>query len=142
MEVLLLKKLKKSRVVSLILALLLIASVLSACSGKDARVPKVYTYSPGTAFSTNINDPEPRRVLKCVVLFEVIDEDAVTELTDLNFIIRNACIAELSSLTMEELTTNRNLPDIAERLVNCVNEVIPSNINLVVRAYFTDFLLS
>ena len=136
------KKLNRNRILSLVFALLLIFSLLSACSSKEPRVPKVYTYSPGPAFSTNINDPEPRRVLKCVVLFEVVDEDAVTELADLNFIIRNACIAELSSLTLEELTTNRNLDDISQRLVDCVNAVIPSNINLVVRSYFTDFLLS
>jgi flagellar basal body-associated protein FliL len=136
------KRLNRNRILSLVFALLLIASLLSACNKTDPRVPKVYTYSPGAAFSTNINDPEPRRVLKCVVLFEVIDEDAVTELTDLNFIIRNACIAELSSLTLEELTINRNIDDVSQRLVDCVNAVIPSNINLVVRAYFTDFLLS
>ena len=131
-----------TRAIWLIMAIILSTALLASCSGKDPRVPKVYTYSPGPAFSTNINDPDPRRVLKCVVSFEVIDEAAVDELTELNFIIRNACIAELSSLTMEELTTNRNLDNVSQRLVDSVNEVVPSNINLVVRAYFTDFLLS
>ena len=136
------KTLKKARIILVIMVLLFVVLLLVACSGKDKRVPKVYTYSPGAAFSTNINDPEPRRVLKCVVMFEVIDEDAATELTDLNFIIRNAVIAELSNLTLLELTTEKNMDDISQRLVNCVNAVIPSNINLVMRAYFTDFLLS
>ena len=135
------RKFSKARVISFIMAFLLGALLLTACN-KNTRVPKVYTYSPGAAFSTNINDPEPRRVLKCVVMFEVIDEDAIAELTDINFIIRNAVISELSKLTMEELTTERNMDDISQRLVDCVNAVIPSNINLVLRAYFTDFLLS
>ena len=135
-------KVKTARKVSMTLALVLIILLLAACGGSDARVPKVYTYSPGAAFSTNINGTEPRRVLKCVVQFEVIDEAAITELEGLNFIVRNAVITELGKLTEVELTTEKDLPGISQRLVDCVNEAITSNINLVVRAYFTDFLLS
>ena len=135
------KKVNHSRLVMLVTVVLVSILLLSACSN-DARLPTTFTYSPGAAFSTNIRNEDPRRVLKCSVVFTVIDEAASVELSDYNYAVRNAILIVLSGLTIEELTTNKDLQDISRRLVEQVNEAIPSHIDLVVEAYFVDFALS
>ena len=130
------------RSVMLISAVLLFAMLLSACAEQATRLPATHVYSPGAVFSTNINDTDVRRVLRCAIIFEVIDEAATEELVEFNHAIRNAVLVVLSGLTVEELTTNKDLNAIAEMLVEQVNEVIPSHVNLVVGAYFTDIVLS
>jgi len=116
--------------------------LVAACDSAPPRLPTTYTYNPGAAFTTNISDPDPRRVVKCIVIFEVYDEAAVTELADHNYVIRNAVLSVLGELTLEELTLNRDLQDIAERMVERVNEAIISHYELIVAAFFTDFVLS
>ena len=135
------KKLARYRLITLIITVLTIVILLSACN-QNARLPETFTYNPGAAFSTNINNEDPRRVLKCTVVFEVIDDAAATELSNFNFVVRNAVITVLGELTIEELTTNRNIQDISQRLVDRVNEAIPSYVDLIVGAYFTEFLLA
>jgi len=136
------RKLKPAKLIWLICTVLITATLLSACAAKEVRLPAPYTYSPGAAFTANICNEEPRRVIKCVVMFEVIDEAAVTELTAYNFAIRNAVLIALGELTLEELTTDRDLKVIAESLVTQVNECLGSRIDLIIGAYFTEFLLS
>jgi len=81
-------------------------------------------------------------VVKCAVVFEVIDEAATTELTTHNYVIRNAILVILGQLTLEELTENRDLEEIALRIVEKVNDSIFSHVDLIVGAYFTEFTLS
>jgi len=126
-----------------IIVLLITMFLLTACETPIPRIPVVYTYNPGAPFSTNFNfEEDPRRQVKCTIMFEVIDEAAIDELTENNFIIRNAVLSVLGELTWPEVTTERNLDDIAQRLVERVNEDLNSNIDLIIGAYFTEFALA
>ena len=136
------KQKTRFRLALLVPVVLIVAMILSACAAKVPRLTKPFTFSPGAAFTANINGTDPRKMVKCAVVFEVFDEAATAELTDYTFIIRNAVLVVLGELTEEKLTTDRDLQDIALRLVEKVNEVIPSNVPLVVGAYFTDFVFS
>jgi flagellar basal body-associated protein FliL len=136
--------LKKTMIkrIALILALVLISTfILTACDS-ESRIRHRYTFSPGAQFSTNFNDEDPRRQVRCLIIFEVIDENAIDELTDNNFIVRNAVLSVLGTLTMEELTTGRNLENIAGRIVQQVNADLDSPIDLVVAAFFTEFAIA
>ena len=137
------QKLKSARFVLIISIVLAAMTFLSACESKVVRLPAPYTYSPGPAFTANINNEDPRRVVKCAIMFEVVDEAASTELTAYNFAIRNAVIIALGELTLEELTTHRDLKAIADSIVKQVNSTLTrTHIDLIVGAYFTDFILS
>jgi len=126
---------------SFVVSIILIAIfILSACDAPTPRIPEKFFFNPGP-FSTNVNDDDPRRQVRCTVVFEVIDEAAAEELNAVSFIVRNSVLAVLSELTIPEITTRRNLDDIAQRLVDRINEDINSNIDMVVWAYFTDFAL-
>ena len=133
------KKLKHIRPTLLVPAILILAFLFSACAAEVPRLPAPYTYNPGAAFTTNVNDDDPRRLVKCAVVFEVIDATAIEDLAPYNFVIRNAVITVLSGLTVEDLTTNRDLQEISQKLVDKVNESIYGQINLIVGAYFTEF---
>ena len=126
----------------LVTVILAVAMLLSACTKQAPRLPTPFTFSPGAAFTANIKDESPKKLVKCAVIFEVVDEAATTELASYTFVIRNAILEVLGELTEEELTVNRDIQDIALRLVEKINEVVPSNIPLVVGAYFTDFIFS
>jgi len=128
--------------VFLVISIVLIASfLLSACDSPDPRIPVKYTFTPGGPFSTNVNDEDPRRQVRCTIVLEVIDEAAIEELEEYTFIIRNSILSVLGELTIPEITTGRNLENIAERLVERINEDINSHYDLVIGAYFTDFAL-
>ena len=136
------KKITHFRLALLVPAILAIALLLSACTKQAPRLTTPFTFSPGAAFTANIKNEDPRKLLKCAIVFSVVDEAATTELTAYTFIIRNAVLVVLGELTETELTTNRNIEDIAQRLVDKVNEVVPSSFPLIVGAYFTDFVFS
>ena len=135
------KKLMSIRLVLLVITAVLATAILSACN-KEARLPTIYTYNPGPAFESNINNEDMRRVVKCAVMFEVIDGKAGIELAEHNSTIRNAILVVLGGLTLEELTTDKDLNEISQRIVNQVNEAVGSRVNLIVGAYFTEFKLS
>lgn len=113
--------------------------ILAACDSAEPRVPVVHTYNTGAAFSTNFNHDDPRRQIRCIVVLEVIDESAIEELETLDFIVRNSILSVLGELTMDELTVDRDLVLIRERIVNRVNEDLALHTDLVVGAYFTEF---
>jgi len=127
---------------TLILSIVLLAALLlSACSSPDPRIPEKFFFNPGGPFSTNVNDEDPRRQVRCSVVFEVVDERAIEELTEVAFIVRNSVIAVLGELTIDEMTTQRDLDNIIERLVERVNEDVSGSTDLIIGAYFTDFAL-
>ena len=138
---------KRSRLLKLamlVLAVLMVASLASACNKTDPapRLPTSFSYNPGANFQTNINDEDPRRVVRCSVVFSVVDEEAITELAEYNYVIRNAVLIVLGELTLVELKEHRDLADIAQRMVDKVNEAINGNLDLVTGAYFTEFVYS
>ena len=133
----------KLRKLAVIISIVLIATfILSACDSPDQRIPTKHFFTPGGPFTTNVNDEDPRRQIRCTVVFEVIDEAAIEELTEITFIVRNSVIAVLSELTIPEMTTERDLDDIIQRLVDRVNEDVNSHIDLVIDGDFTDFALT
>jgi len=134
------KKTVINKVFFIVSIVLIAVFVLSACDAPVQRIPEKFFFNPGP-FSTNVNDEDPRRQIRCTVVFEVIDEAATEELTSITFIVRNSVLSVLGELTIPEITTHRDLDAIAQRLIDRINEDISSNINLVVAAYFTDFAL-
>ena len=80
--------------------------------------------------------------MRCSIIFQVVDEEAVTDLETYNPNIRNAVLIVLGELTQAELTTERDLDAIALRIVEKVNEAINSNITMITGAYFTEFIFS
>ena len=136
------KKATLNRIVLIISIILIATFLLSACDSPPPRIPITHAYNPGAPFSTNFNYEDPRRQVRCAVIFEVIDESAVDELTEKNYVIRNAVLSVLGELTMPELTTHRDFDDIAERLVARANEDLGSHIDLIIGAYFTEFALT
>lgn len=137
------KKVTINRIALVIVLVLTALIFLSACEAAEPRLPVVYTYNPGPAFQTNFDhEDDPRRQIRCVVMFKVLDEKAVDELDTLNFVIRNSILAVLGELTMPELTTDKDLSDIAQRLVDRVNEDLATDYPLILSAYFTEFQLT
>jgi len=136
------KTARHTRVILFILAVLFSAALLAACDAPVPRIPVTHTFVPGGAFSTNFNDEDPRRQVRCTVIFEVIDEAAIAELTESTYIVRDAVLKVLGTLTMDELTINKDLDEIAGRLVEQVNEALGSHIDLIVGAYFTEFAIA
>jgi len=139
------KRATQARTALLLAIVLALAMLASACAGEVEQKPRLtatYTYNPGAQFQTNVSDADPRRVVRCSIVFEVIDEAAIEELFEYNYTIRNAVLIVLGKLTMDELTEGRDLVDISQKLVDQVNEAINSNYPLVLGAYFTDFLIA
>ena len=135
------KKTTLNKVILIISIILIATFILSACDSPPPRIPEKFFFNPGGPFSTNVNDEDPRRQVRCSVVFEVVDEEAIDELTEVTFIVRNSVIAVLGELTIDEMTTQRDLDNIIERLIVRVNEDVNSAIDLVIGAYFTDFAL-
>ena len=135
------KKVRQIRLGFLLPIALILALLMSACAAPaPARLPEAFTYSPGASFQINIKE-DPRAVIRCTVIFQVIDEDAITDLAPFNPMIRNAVLIVLGDLTLDEITENRDLEDIAQRIVDRVNDSIQSHYSLVLGAYFTDFVV-
>ena len=127
---------------AIVIPLVLVAMfVLSACDTPIPRIPETFVYTT-PQFSTNFNYEDPRRQVRCVVVFEVIDEAAIDELDAHSYVIRNSVLTVLGELTMPEITTERNLEEISQRIVDRVNEDLHSHIDLVVGAYFTEFAIA
>jgi len=137
------KKITPARSVIFVSAILIFLFLLSACGGgEESRLPAIYTYNPGAVFTTNIRDDDPRKMVKCAVVFEVIDEAASIDLVAYNSVIRNAVLVVLGDLTSEELTKHKDLEEISQRLVDKVNEALAGRYSIVTGAYFTEFALS
>lgn len=131
-----------NRVTPIVAFVLLAVLLLAACGDEPLpRLVPIPTYDPGPAFSTNFNYEDPRRQVKCSVVFEVVDEQAVEELAQHNFKIRNSILSVLGELTLEEITTERDLNAIAARIVERANIDLNASHDLIVGAYFTDFAI-
>jgi flagellar basal body-associated protein FliL len=131
----------------IILVAMLITMLVSACGNDPAppssRLSSTYIYNPGAQFQTNINAGEDyRRVIRCSIEFKVIDEEAVEDLLAYNPAIRDAVLTVLVGLTLEELTVDRDLAEVSQKLVDQANQAIGGNYNLILGAYFTDFLIA
>ena len=135
------KKAKMNKL-ALVISLVLIAVFLvSACDSPEPRVHESHYFSPGGPFSTNVNDDDPRRRIRCTIVFEVVDERAVEELEEVTFKVRSSVLSVLGDLTIPEITTHRDQDAIAERLVERVNADLDLPYDLFLWAYFTDFAL-
>ena len=125
-----------------IISVILIAVLLvSACDSPEPRVSESYFFNPGGPFSTNVNDEDPRRRIRCSVVFEVVDERAIEELDNVTFIVRNSILAVLGELTIPEITTHRNFDDISQRMVDRINYDLNASYDMFLWAYFTEFAL-
>jgi len=125
---------------TLLFAILIVTLLsLAACNAQEARLPKLHSYNPGTAFTTNLNVDDIKRVVNCSIVFEVIDEAAVEEMTEYNFVVRDAVLKVLGSLTMNEVTQYRDLDAIALRIVEEVNAALGGRVDIVADAYFVTF---
>jgi len=136
------------RKIAIVVSIVLIAGfVISACDAPPPRITPAYYFSPGGPFQTNItafdrdDNPDPRRQLRCSIVFEVIDEAAIDELMEINFIVRNAVLQVMGELTMDDVTIHRDLDGLIQRMVDRINEDIDSHVDLVLWGYFTDFAI-
>ena len=138
-------RLSTKKILLLVASVVLLTLFLTACDNAEEptqRLPDRHVFDPGPVFATNINHDDPRRVLRCAVILEVIDELAIEELWAFSDTIRNAILMVLGELTLAEVTTDKDLEDIGLRIVERVNESINSNIPMVIGATFTEFVLT
>jgi len=135
------KKTIFKRLAIVIPVILIAVFLISACDSPEPRIPAAHYFTPGGQFQTNVNDEDPRRQIRCTIVFEVVDEQAIVELEDVTFKVRNSVLSVLGELTIPEITTHRDLDAISQRLVDRINEDLPSSYELFLRAYFTDFAL-
>ena len=127
---------------AMVIPLILIAMfVISACDSPEPRILVAHYWTPGGPFSTNVNDDDPRRRIRCTIVFEVVDEAAIAELEEVTFKVRSSVLAVLGELTIPEITTQRDFDDISYRLIERINEDLPTDYELFKKAYFTDFVL-
>ena len=128
--------------VVLVVSIVLIATfLLSACNVHEPRIQESFYFNPGGPFSTNVNDEDPRRQIRCSIIFEVVDEAAIAELEEVSFIVRSSVLSVLGEITIAETTTQRDLDDIAQRIVERVNADLDADYDLILQAFFTDFAL-
>ena len=146
-EVVRMKKTILKRLAIVIPVILITMFLISACDSPDPRIAAAHYFSAGGQFQTNVTvldkdgNPDPRRQIRCTIVFEVVDEQAVAELEEVTFKVRNSVLAVLGELTLEEITVNRDLDAISQRLVDRINEDLPTTYELFLRAFFTDFAL-
>jgi flagellar basal body-associated protein FliL len=136
------KKAIINRLAMIIAIVLITMFLLSACDSGDTRLPTSYTYSPGATFTSILNEEEGRRQIKCAVVFKVIDEQAIDELSENNFVVRNAVLSVLGELTIEDISIAKDYEGLSQRIVDQVNEDLGSPYELVIGAYFTEFALN
>ena len=138
-------KIPLKKIALILSSVIFLTLFLTACDGDDEptqRLPTRHIFNPGAVFATNINHDDPRRVLRCAVIFEVFDELAAEELVYFTDTIRNAVLMVMGELTIYEVTTEKNLEDIAARIVERTNAAIGNNFDLIVGASFTEFVLT
>jgi len=135
------KKATFNKIAIVLSVILITVFLISACDSPVPRVQEKFFFSPGGPFSTNVNDEDPRRRIRCAIVFEVVDEAAIEELNEVTFIVRNSVLSILGELTIPEITTERDLDNISQRLVDRINEDLETSYELIVWAYFTDFAL-
>ena len=133
------KKVSVNKLALVISVILIALFLISACDSPEPRILSTYYYTPGGPFVTNVNDEDPRRRIRCTIIFEVVDEQAVVELEDVTFKVRSSVLAVLGELTIAEITTHRDFDDISTRLIERINEDLPTEYELFKKAYFTDF---
>jgi len=128
---------------AIVISIVLVAVFLvAACDSPEPRIATSYYFTTGAPFSTNINDEQnPRLQVRCNIVFEVVDERAIEELDNVVFKVRNSVLSVLGELTIAEITTHRDLDAISQRLVDRINEDLPTTYELFLRAYFTEFAL-
>ena len=130
------------RKLAVIVSLVLVAAFLvSACDAPEPRIRTSFYYTPGGPFQTNVNDEDPRRQIRCTIIFEVVDEQAIEDLEGVTFKVRSSVLSVLGELTIPEITTHRDFEDISQRLIDRINEELPTEEILFKKAYFTDFAL-
>ena len=141
------KKATISKLALFIPLVLVAAFLLSACDSPEPRILTSYYYTPGGPFQTNVaivdkdGNPDPRRQIRCTIVFEVVDEAAILELEDVTFKVRSSVLAVLGELTVEDITTERDFDKLSEKLITRINEDLPTDYELFKKAYFTDFSL-
>jgi len=136
------KKATLKKIAVVIPVLLIAVFLVSACDSPEPRIATTHYYQAGGPFATNISDENnPRLQIRCTIVFEVVDERAIEELDEVVFKVRNSVLSVLGELTLEEITVHRDLDEIAQRLVDKINEDLPTTYELFLRAYFTDFAL-
>jgi len=130
-------------IIVFILVSMLALFVITACDSPPPRIAEIFTYNPGGQFTTNFTwETRPQAQVRCAIIFVVIDERAAEELADFNFVIRNAVLSVLGELTIEDITVDRDLNSLAERIVEQVNEDLGATTELITGAYFTEFGLA
>ena len=138
------RKISTIKLILILSSVIMLTLLLTSC-GSDTpaqRLPDRHVFNPGAVFATNINHDDPRSVLRCAIMFEVLDERAGEELLNFADTIRNAVLTVMGELTMAEVTTEKNLDDIASRIVERVNAAIGGPYTLIIGASFTEFVLT
>ncbi|MCL2819598.1 MAG: flagellar basal body-associated FliL family protein [Oscillospiraceae bacterium] len=135
------KKSMLSKIAIIIPIILIALFVISACDSPEPRILTSFYYTPGGPFTTNVNDNDPRRRIRCTIVFEVVDERAIEELDEVVFKVRSSVLSVLGELTIPEITTHRDFEDISRRLIERINEDLPTDHDLFKQAYFTEFAL-
>jgi flagellar FliL protein len=90
-------------------------------------------------FVVNLADPLGRRYLKIAIDVEVVNSDAVEQLTTSESKVRDAIILLLSSKTFAELATMEDKIRLKQEIVERLNQVLGGS--KVLRVYFTEMVV-
>ncbi len=100
------------------------------------EIGPVVTLDP---FIVNLAGTRGERYLKAVLSFELSSAKAADAIQPLHISIRDAVIAILSAMTLEEMEAPSAKEDLKQRIVARTNEIIGSP--LIVRVYYQEFVM-
>lgn len=108
---------------------------LASCAKDPSAKPKVYTYSVGDPFVTNLKDS--KKMLKCSVVFEVTKKSIADKSSDTNYMIRNAVNTMLLQLTEADVLNITDTKLIEQKMTDVANEAMETDV--FYSAKITDF---
>lgn len=111
---------------------------LVSCTKDPLAKPKVYAYSVGDPFVTNLKDS--KKMLKCSVVFEVTKKSIADKSSDTNYIVRNAVNTMLLQLTESDVLNITDTKIIEQKMTDVANEAMETDV--FYSAKITDFTAS
>ncbi len=127
----------KIRILALLCVAVLIVPAFSACKKEEGEATtETFAFDTGDAYLTNLKDNE-KKMLKCSVVLSLSHEEDVEHFLEKNYLVRDAIIKELLTLSYDEAMKSPDLTGLATRVQAAVNAALATE--TVVGVSFTSF---